>query len=354
MNLKEKLKTELMPLYDELIKEAYRDDDYHSIFCMQWGKKFPQEKNEGILFVGRATNGWSDPSEHWGENQVTAEKIFNDDENYLFACDDQMKWVEDKWNNREGYNTKKSSFWRVIKDITKAFYPQEDWYNYVAWSNVCKIAPSGGGNPDDESYYNQLPACQKILQKEIEVLSPKYVVFLTGWDWAKDFVSYLNGNKEPEKSESIQWSDDYSADMYRIKDTTCIVSKHPERKPEENHISAIIEIISGKFKPVIDVLKKHFGEKLKIGYKPKHIQLYFEIYQYWLELWYYPDKIYLYLCSKTDCEGTTKGGLQFKHQEDENGFCYYASDEASCYEHSETDKMLNEAVIPILKDLSQG
>lgn len=57
----EKLKSELSPLYDKLIKDVENEQPAEkAFFCMQWGKNFPNADNDGLMFVGRATNGWQD------------------------------------------------------------------------------------------------------------------------------------------------------------------------------------------------------------------------------------------------------------------------------------------------------
>ena len=50
---------QLKPLFAELMQsvEEYQNGGLVP-FCMQWGKHFPQEENDGIMFYGRATNGW--------------------------------------------------------------------------------------------------------------------------------------------------------------------------------------------------------------------------------------------------------------------------------------------------------
>ena len=50
---------QLKPLYAELMRsvEAYQNNDLVP-FCIQWGKYFPTRENTGIMFYGRATNGW--------------------------------------------------------------------------------------------------------------------------------------------------------------------------------------------------------------------------------------------------------------------------------------------------------
>ncbi|OAV64862.1 Uracil DNA glycosylase superfamily protein [Bacteroidales bacterium Barb6XT] len=225
--IKKELENSLRPLYSELLEaigcylEKNPGEDLCA-FCAQWGKEFPEEKNSGILFVGRATNGWHD-------EDLDVDTIFAK----VFARDDQMEWIN---------NYPRSAFFRVIRKTTQMFY-LEEWQAHVAWSNLCKLAPQSGGNPNDSLYNSQLDACQKILEKEIEILSPKFAVMLTGDDWAKGFLPYLNGGEHPESIDTADW-DGYEAKVYKIKNVTYIVSEHPQGKPEESHVKTIVELIN--------------------------------------------------------------------------------------------------------------
>lgn len=99
---------------------------------MQWGKNFPNADNDGLMFVGRATNGWQD-------HDYKASSFFGNSFGQLFNLPDQMQWVEGA-EGSSNYNTKSSAFWRVIKAVSSHFYPS-NWSSYVAWSDVCKVAP---------------------------------------------------------------------------------------------------------------------------------------------------------------------------------------------------------------------
>ncbi|OAV69964.1 hypothetical protein Barb6XT_00166 [Bacteroidales bacterium Barb6XT] len=229
--IKEELKNNLLPLYSELLEATgyYLEKNIYTLcaFCAQWGKEFPEEKNSGILFVGRATNGW--PEE---EHDVDA--IFGESSK-IFACNDLME----EWAN----NNPKSAFCRVIRKTMQMLYSDEEWQAHVAWSNLCKIAPQSGSPKRNTFYSNQLNAYRKILETEIEILSPKFVVMLTGDDWAEDFLPYLNGGEHPESIDTAYWGG-YEAKVYEIKNVTYIVSRHPQGKPEESHVETIAELIN--------------------------------------------------------------------------------------------------------------
>lgn len=236
MEFTELLKTELKPLYKDLLQSV---TDYGEIapFCLQWEKDYPLSPNEGILFIGRATNGWVSDS-------TDIKELFGDGKYAIFARKDQMKWVNNLEGNKDpkGYNTRKSAFWRVIKQVSEKVYPDK-WYDNIAWSNLCKIAPSEGGNPSDSLYYSQLKDCQLILKKEIEILSPKYVIMLVGQNWAKDFMRYLNDNQETHRIETVKWGN-YEVIVYAIKGAIYLISEHPMGKPEQVHIEALNSLIS--------------------------------------------------------------------------------------------------------------
>lgn len=151
-NLKENLKKELQPLYEKMT-----DGNTFSnicVFCMQWGDKFPEKENDGILFVGKAVNGWI-------HDKTDIDTLFGEDCHRIFARCDQMKWVHNLENDVK-YNTKKSAFWRVVKAISQNFYPKNEWYANVAWSNLYKIAPYKGGNPDKNLRKEQVKLCVEI------------------------------------------------------------------------------------------------------------------------------------------------------------------------------------------------
>ena len=223
-------KLALKPLYHDLLNhsECVLDQQKYCTFCMQWGECFPEEKNSGFLFVGRSVNGWK-----------------NGDFDSIFNAEDQMKWVENQWGSKDKYNTYHSPFWRVIKRVSTEYsHNKEDWYKNVAWSNLYKVAPSAGGNPDDFICGWQFYNCCRILQKEIELLSPQVVIFLTGKSWSNSFLWYLNGGKEPLIKYSLDWGGVYTAELMKIGTFYCLATEHPQGKPEASHVNAIIELIN--------------------------------------------------------------------------------------------------------------
>ena len=226
------LKEKLIPIYSRLLE----NNTYGNVctFCMQWGKNFPEKENDGILFVGKAVNSWINA-------ETNIDVLFGNSKEKIFNRTDQMEWVHNHEGSVKGYNTRKSAFWRAIKRVTLDFYPSESWFSYIAWSNLCKIAPFDGGNPNDGLYYEQLEYCQKILAQEIEILSPKYVILFTS-DWEKDFLNFLNRGEETKSIKKALWNG-YETKLHEINGVNYIASQHPQGKPEKEHVETIVELM---------------------------------------------------------------------------------------------------------------
>ena len=236
-NFENRLKASLFPLYQKLLDENSLQG--LAAFCVQWGRewgKIPSSsQSPSMLFIGKATNGW-------GGNGQDVNIIFDPErEDGAFARKDQMEWVENMAGRRDVYNTNKSAFWRMIREISTNFFPNH-WWEYVAWSNLYKLAPAHQGNPSAKLRKAQLESCKEILETEIQVLSPQNVVFFTS-GWETDFLKYLNGGIAPTPVITKGW-DKYFTSMYEIKERKYIVSPHPQGKRENVHRQVICEMIS--------------------------------------------------------------------------------------------------------------
>ena len=230
-----KLKQKIFPIYKSLLSE----NEFKDIctFTIQWGKEFPNVDNEGILFVGKAVNGWI-------TNNQNVDNLFDTNNNErIFNRQDQIEWVNSLSGNTKGYNTKKSAFWRVIKKIASDSY-SDNWHKKIAWSNMYKIAPWTGGNPGAKMQKQQRKYCIDILKNEIETLKPEYVIMLTsGWEWF--YIKELKKDNELNKIATVKWLK-YESTMYTKDNVKYIVSYHPQGKKEEEHSKAIIELMSIK------------------------------------------------------------------------------------------------------------
>ena len=244
-------KQELVTLYQDLI-DSVKDYKNQSLryYAAQWGECFPSGDNDGILFIGRATNDWRTDSEDvnilFGD-PYTTDTIFN--------CYDQMIWVENcaKQESSDTYNSNRSAFWRLIRRIARFHHKIDNVDRFgdlkkIAWSNICKVAPYSG-NPTDSLYYAQLDIAEKILETEIKYLSPKYLIFLTGWSWAADTISYLTKQSKEDIENRIDWlewghNNKYRTGRLEMDNTVFIISEHPQGKNVDAHFDTIMKLIN--------------------------------------------------------------------------------------------------------------
>jgi hypothetical protein len=227
--MKEKLKEALRPIYDKMLKDTSIngwsetiDGEKRAYPCMApvVGNNYPKEPRTGFMFYGRANNGWEEGVDD------TFDTIYN------AQLDGLHQYIRKN----------KSAFLRVAGRVFSECYG-DDWLNHVVYSNLYKVSRPNK-NPTDPECRDQLKYVKEIFEKEIETMSPKFVVLLTGENWAKDFVWHINGNEIPAPLETKKWSDDYrySLSVYKIDEVYYIVSEHPQGKKEDLYAEAILSI----------------------------------------------------------------------------------------------------------------
>ncbi len=172
----------IFPIYEKLY-DAYTkvfDPTKYVVFFPQVGNAYPEAEHEGIILVGRAPNGWRN---HLSEPNATLENI----------KDHQLK------NSLQGIDFSNQFLSFLRKLSCRCYFESNPEYSFqhIAWTNLYRIAPDSKDNfpgrkdkylnPDEKEQEVQFRFCDEILNQEIKLLSPKYVIFITGWDWLKDF-----------------------------------------------------------------------------------------------------------------------------------------------------------------------
>ena len=151
--------------------------------------------DHSLMVVGRAVNGWTEgilpehlafPAAAETYSQVVLASVNGDG-----PC--PMTWVTNQWGNtNEGYNTRRSAFWRVIRGVVDglgiADVEQDPWSSHLVWSNLYKIAPANGGNPSNTLCAIQLAGCRDLFNLELTTYTPLRLLLLTGTEWASPFL----------------------------------------------------------------------------------------------------------------------------------------------------------------------
>ena len=165
-------------------------DEKFTLFYPLIGKDF--HLNKDLLIYGQATNGWSSKFTV-GDVRNKLDEIIKHSisESQEEGSNCSLEWINEHWTNKE-YNLFRSFFRNVTYKSVKSFYNRTDanWNNIIAWSNLMKIAPVNGGNPNQEEINAQIEYASKLFKKEIEDLAPKNVLIMTNLKkWAEPVLT---------------------------------------------------------------------------------------------------------------------------------------------------------------------
>jgi hypothetical protein len=202
--------------------------------------------NHELMVIGRAVNGWT---EGVFPNELTepilsneyAEKVFNSVVGSNNYC--PMTWVTECWGNSEDYNTKRSAFWRVIRTIVGELgissINEKSWPSHIIWSNLFKVAPADGGNPNKTLCSIQQSGCISLLDLELSTYIPKRLLLLTGLSWAEPFLMRICPEFKPVSNSHVEavgqckFSSEYISKI--------VVATHPQGKPENAWSKQVLE-----------------------------------------------------------------------------------------------------------------
>lgn len=199
-----------------------------------------------LMVVGRAVNGWDVgfmPADIATASDAYAETVYK---SVVKDGGCPMDWVSACWGATEGYNTKKSAFWRTIKSVTEQLRIAADdddaWPSKLAWSNLYKVAPADGGNPGAALSRLQLQGCIDLMRLEIETHKPNRLVFLTGLDWAFPFIDALGFSSQKISGQSYVQSFG-KAKFENGHQLRFVVAAHPQGKSEFTWVAEVVQAL---------------------------------------------------------------------------------------------------------------
>ena len=128
-----------------------------------------------VLFLGQETNDWGN--------------------NFTGNIEETLEIYDDFYNSKYALNSYGGHFWnginRFIELLEKKF--SEKRINYT-WSNVVKIGASGRDQNHPENYiYNIELEYFKVLEKELEILRPDIILFVSGPNYDSNIEKNLKG-----------------------------------------------------------------------------------------------------------------------------------------------------------------
>jgi hypothetical protein len=140
--------------------------------------------------------------------------------------------------HKKAYNHKRSAFFRVIRQVAQSILPTGcELWSQLIWSDLYKVAPFYGGNPNKILQEAQLKDCLSHLNEELQLWRPKRILFLTGTNWAQPFLEHLHAVGQ-SKNGCVQWSGNINLPDTQAK---VVVGVHPQGKKEGPIIQEIIQ-----------------------------------------------------------------------------------------------------------------
>ena len=139
-----------------------------------------------LLVVGRAPNGWS---VEWDATVDTSHDAIADaaaERRRASEGDgsDPMDWITWSEGIRTRYSTDDSAFWRVSRRVRAGLIGEsEDWPRDLAWTDLAKIAPWGGGNPTGRALQVQREHAPALFAREVAEIAPARVLVMAGRWW---------------------------------------------------------------------------------------------------------------------------------------------------------------------------
>ena len=239
---KELLRDRVLPSVGKAAGQGKILGDKLTGFLAQEGCRY--KRDGGLMVVGRAVNGWTGEyhPKDFADRDIR-ENHASDLQEMSVGQGCPMAWVTKQWGATNVYNSRKSAFWRVIKQVTERLGiskpGSEDWPSHLVWSNLYKLSPAKGGNPDQNLKNAQLCGCKQLFKRELQDYCPKYLLLLTGKDWAEPFLEIFQdvdvGSMGQYVCCTASW---YSSSGIA---TRVVVAVHPRSKPEQNWVDEVIQ-----------------------------------------------------------------------------------------------------------------
>jgi len=128
-----------------------------------------------VLFLGQETNDWGN--------------------NFNGNIEETLEIYDDFYNSKYALNSYGGHFWnginRFIELMEKKFVEKKVSYT---WSNVVKIGASGRDQNHPENYIYKIELDNfKVLEKELDILKPDIILFVSGPNYDSNIEKNLEG-----------------------------------------------------------------------------------------------------------------------------------------------------------------
>jgi hypothetical protein len=215
-----------------------------------------REYSGDLMVVGRAVNGWMTEGIAPTELGNNARRLRYARKVYESVTEPDgrkcpMSWVTVQWGVTEdgASNPSRSAFLRVIRAVVSRLHiadvddDKSPWPSRLVWSNLYKIAPYEGRNPNGNLQHAQFNGCVKLLRWELAKYRPRRVLFLTGCAWADPFLE--RAWKDRAAPDGYSFVEAVGHVMCGPHAATCVVASHPQdHRQGKNETDWVNEVVT--------------------------------------------------------------------------------------------------------------
>lgn len=138
-------------------------------------------------------------------------------------------------------------YWRYTRNIVERVYGN-DTNDNIAFTNVMKCNTSFTIDTTSNLLKVNCIKEMQVLRKEIEIIKPKKIIFLTSWYYDEYFkyvfdeIENISNTKISIGKKKMPWWE-FKAELNEIKIEVLRVG-HPERKKEIDYVNAVVDWIT--------------------------------------------------------------------------------------------------------------
>lgn len=115
------------------------------------------------------------------------------------------------------------------------------WMENIAWSNLYKVSPRVEGNPPRKYIDAQKEVCKEILCREMEILKPTHILFMTGYkDWFVDFAECFEVVKNQTGKNKNEIYVEATAKFHGAK---VVVACRPEYRKKDSYVKSVTKML---------------------------------------------------------------------------------------------------------------
>lgn len=164
--------------YDRMLQHlGGRCADLPDSVCLHWPMHQPTFTGK-LLVVGQALNGWTVEGPACGLADASARASLLDWTRRCSESANAFCWMSPRVWSRP--------FWKLARVAMDACGLSLD---EIVWSNLAKVAPAAGKNPNRELLWSQHEIGGRLLRLEVEELDPELVLIVSGRGYAEPFLS---------------------------------------------------------------------------------------------------------------------------------------------------------------------